>query len=150
MINVYCSARDWDRNRIAWGNQICIWSQKLSESSCITFKSLNRGHLAATWPVSVLASLGHPLPRNPTGRLTWSRPLSLHRRLEVVLTPVQIHVVSRLAAVTASLGRLLPRNLAGLFLQSRSADLLSRPLDSVRQLLGGILGPSEPMPLQVS
>ncbi len=105
---------------------------------------------AAAWPASALASLGHPLPRNPAGRLAWSRPLSLHRLLETVLTPAQIRVVSRLAAVTASLGRLLPRDLAGLFLQSKSADLLSRPLDSVRQLLGGILGPSEPMPLQVS
>ncbi len=105
---------------------------------------------AAIWPASALASLGHPLPRNPAGRLTWSRPLSLHRLLETVLTPVQIHEVSRLAAVTASLGCLLPRNLAGLSLQLRSADLLSRSLDSVRQLLGGILGPSEAMPLQVS
>ena len=24
--------------------QVCTWSQKLSESSCITFKSLDRGH----------------------------------------------------------------------------------------------------------
>ena len=24
--------------------QVCTWSQKLSESSCITFKSIDRGH----------------------------------------------------------------------------------------------------------
>jgi hypothetical protein len=80
----------------------------------------------------------------------WSRRLSLHRLLEAALAPVQIRVASRPAAATASLGRLLPRDLAGLFLQSRSTDLLSRPLDGARQLPGGILGLSEPMLRQVS
>ncbi len=44
----------------------------------------------------------------------------------------------------------LPRSLAGLSQQSRSTGLLSRVLDGALQLLVGILGPSEPMPRQVS
>ncbi len=62
--------------------------------------------------------LGSPVSLGGSGGGIPSGLLSFHRLLETVLTPVQVLVMSRSAAVTASLGHLLPRNLAGLFLQS--------------------------------